>query len=181
MEYISIFLSPVEPACSPVREGQATTLSCNVNTAGCSSPILLSWDAGDLEVARCAREGCGSPYSGISVNLNSDLSINKVSRTGPFNMEVKWTCEQCNKLRITACNKLEVYGEFKHCTLFRKFLFLCLFHCLVCITCRLKVLPVKRYGSYSCFLRLLCRFYDLNITSVALGFCTAFFLTFRAT
>ena len=42
----SVFLISVEPACNPVREGQKTTLSCDVNTAGCSSSTLLTWIAG---------------------------------------------------------------------------------------------------------------------------------------
>ena len=116
-------LTPVQPACSPVREGQSTTLSCNVDTAGCPSDRLLTWRAGGRDVARCSHRGCFGRGSRISVTLNSagrsTLTINSVSRTDPFNMEVKWTCEPCTGSSITVCDKLEVYGEFTRCSLIR--------------------------------------------------------------
>ena len=128
------FLIPVDPACSPVREGQSTTLSCNVNTQGCSSNDLLSWRAGGEEAARCTRDqGCFGADSSISVNLRSTLTINSVSRTDPFDMEVKWTCEICPSGTTTVCDKLEVYGEFTYCTYFCTFNH-CLYNALFYIT-----------------------------------------------
>ncbi|KAK3737788.1 hypothetical protein RRG08_061710 [Elysia crispata] len=49
---------------------------------------------------------------------SSTLTINSVSRTDPFNMEVKWTCLSCGVDPITACEKLEVYAppESPSCT-----------------------------------------------------------------
>ncbi|KAK3715771.1 hypothetical protein RRG08_003977 [Elysia crispata] len=41
---------------------------------------------------------------------NSTLTINSVSRTDPFNMEVKWTCDSCYVNSQTVCSKLEVYA-----------------------------------------------------------------------
>ena len=113
------FSTPVEPACSPVREGQSTTLSCNVNTEGCTSNTLLSWRAGGRVAARCTRDQrCFGADSSILVNLRSTLTINSVSRTDPFDMEVKWTCEICPSGTTTVCDKLEVYGDFTYCTYF---------------------------------------------------------------
>ena len=117
-----IVLTPVQPACSPVREGQSTTLSCNVNTAGCSHN-LLSWRAGTRDAARCVIQGCFGIDSSISATLSSaggsTLTINSVSRTDPLDMGVMWTCEPCTGGSINVCDKLEVYGEFTPCSLIR--------------------------------------------------------------
>ena len=122
-----IFLTPVEPACSPVREGQPTTLSCNVNPASCPSDSLLTWRFDSRIAAQCFRSiqcGVRSDFSAtatISSAGSSKLTINNVSRTDPFNMEVKWTCETCVGDSITVCDKLEVYGEINNAYFFFSF------------------------------------------------------------
>ena len=105
-------------------------MTCNVFTAECYRGILLTWTVGSREVAQCRRSlGCFGLDSSIFVTLNSagrsTLTINSVSRTDPFNMEVKWTCRSCFGDLGTVCNKLEVYGESKHCTNFCICLYLC--------------------------------------------------------
>ena len=123
-----IFLTPVEPACSPVREGQPTTLSCNVNPASCTSNNFLTWRADGLRAAQCFRSLlCGvrngfSATATISSAGSSTLTINSVSRTDPFNMEVKWICEPCVGDLITVCEKLEIYGEFTQCIFYFRLL-----------------------------------------------------------
>ncbi|KAK3737787.1 hypothetical protein RRG08_061709 [Elysia crispata] len=120
---ISCF-TPAEPVCSPVREGQPTTLSCNVNPASCSSDNFLIWRADNVRAAQCLRSLlCGvkkdfSATATLSSAGSSTLTINSVSRTDPFNMEVKWTCLSCGVDPITACEKLEVYAppESPSCT-----------------------------------------------------------------
>ncbi|RUS68550.1 hypothetical protein EGW08_023688, partial [Elysia chlorotica] len=99
----------IESACSPVEEGQQTTLSHAVNTNSCTSNNLLTWRAGGSEVAQCTAQGCGARYSVISVDQSSTLTISSVSRTDPFNMETRWTISPCGGSPITVCNKLEVY------------------------------------------------------------------------
>ena len=106
--------------CSPVREGQSTTLSCNVNTAGCSSGTVLTWYVGSREAARCTNsQGCFGIDNSISATLSSagrsTLTVNSVSRTDPFDMEAKWACRPCVGSRITACEKLEIFCEFTKC------------------------------------------------------------------
>ena len=142
-KHFSIIFNPVEPACSPVREGESTTVSCNVFTAECYRGILLTWTVGSREVAQCRRSlGCFGLDSSIFVTLNSagrsTLTISSVSRTDPFNMEVKWTCRSCFGDLRTVCNKLEVYGESKHCTHFCICLYLCGFFYLFIPTLQLK-------------------------------------------
>ena len=113
--------------CGPVRESQPTTLSCIINTSGCTG-TLLTWRAGGRDAVLCTNKGCFGAESSINATLSSTgssiLTINSVSRTDPFNMEVKWTCQPCNGDLITVCDKLEVYGEFPQCALFTMFFFL---------------------------------------------------------
>ncbi|KAK3760878.1 hypothetical protein RRG08_066900 [Elysia crispata] len=64
---------------------------------------------------------CWTPVEPACKSLReatSTLTIYNVSRTDPFDMEVKWICEQCRGYPITACNKLEVYAppESPSCT-----------------------------------------------------------------
>ena len=117
--------------CGPVRESQPTTLSCIINTSGCTG-TLLTWRAGGRDAVLCTNQGCFGAESSINATLSSTgssiLTINSVSKTDPFNMEVKWTCQPCNGDLITVCDKLEVYGEFSHCALFTMFFF-CLYFC----------------------------------------------------
>ncbi|RUS68978.1 hypothetical protein EGW08_023261, partial [Elysia chlorotica] len=107
-----------EPVCSPVKEGQQTTLSQAVNTNSCLINTLVTWRAGGSDVAQCTAQGCSGRYSGISVDQSSTLTISSVSRTDPFNMETRWTIHPCGGDGITVCNRLEVYAlpENPSCT-----------------------------------------------------------------
>ncbi|GFR61729.1 hypothetical protein ElyMa_001854900, partial [Elysia marginata] len=105
-----------EPTCGPVEEGQSTTLTCDVNTAGCSEAIVARWraeDTGSSDVALCTSNSCGGLYfsyfpTTIS-STRSTLTISSVSRVTPFNMETKWTCIPCSRGFRTVCDKLQVY------------------------------------------------------------------------
>ena len=108
--------------CRPVREGQSTTLSCAAYTVGCRNDTFFTWKAGKQVVARCVPQGCDAAYSGFSATYSSvadsTLTINNVSRTDPFDMEVNWACKKCRDVEVYECSKLEIYGEFPHSTHF---------------------------------------------------------------
>ncbi|GFO27298.1 kin of irre protein [Plakobranchus ocellatus] len=106
----------------PAEEGQETTLTCTVNTAvlACSSSTILEWSVNKLtSVIECISKACGGGYSssyGFSATISlssSTLTIPKVSRIDPFNMETRWTCRTCADAsrEVTACDKLEVYAK----------------------------------------------------------------------
>ncbi|GFO46643.1 THAP domain-containing protein 9 [Plakobranchus ocellatus] len=114
------FLIRVQPDCMPAEEGQETTLNCTVNTAAlaCPSSTLLEWRANQTTVViECNSNGCSGGYSlryGFSATINnngSTLTIPRVTRTDPINMETGWTCRPCgdSSREVTACDKLEVY------------------------------------------------------------------------
>ncbi|KAK3758268.1 hypothetical protein RRG08_055199 [Elysia crispata] len=67
-----------------------------------------------LDTSRASMWSCERSSAGKSI-----LTINSVSRTDPFNMEVKWTCDTCVGSKITVCEKLEVYAppESPSCTM----------------------------------------------------------------
>ena len=175
-----MFLTAVVPTCSPVREGQTTTLSCNVNTRDCATDTLLTWAADSEDVAMCSSKGCVSPYSSISATLSSTLTISSVSRADPFNMEDEWTCLPCHGEEISVCDELEIYGAFTYCSFFNASFevfimivvgsFQCLIHFLFYITDGAFFLPEKRFRPLPYF--LLHGFSDLNmfsLTSLFLG------------
>ncbi|GFS00434.1 neural cell adhesion molecule 1 [Elysia marginata] len=115
--------TPVEPVCGPVEEGQSTTLTCDVNTAGECTGFVMTWKAeaaGDATVVRCALTDCGGSFmSNFPTTINSTrstLTIPSVTRTDPFNMETKWTCNSCEKGSRTVCEKLQVYAKPQNST-----------------------------------------------------------------
>ena len=116
LSWILFCIKPAQTGCGPLKEDESTTLTCR---SSCASGESLSWRA-DIDtttslVAPCQDNLCGvlpaySNYFSISPT-GSTLTINSVSRSDPFNMETRWTC-QCGgaQYRDTVCEKLQVYG-----------------------------------------------------------------------
>ncbi|GFR72879.1 hypothetical protein ElyMa_005717200, partial [Elysia marginata] len=108
--------TPVEPSCGPIKEGQSTTLTCEVNTARCSGSVFAIWrieETGSSDIASCGSHLCGGFYSSefpttIS-STRTTLNIKSVSRVTPFNMETKWSCSPCGRGHSIVCGKLQVY------------------------------------------------------------------------
>ena len=121
LTYLSSILfcvKPAQPDCGPLEEGASTTLTCG---SSCASGGSLSWradiDTVSATVAVCQDNACRvlpaySSYFSISP-IGSTLTINRVSRSDPFNMETRWTC-QCGRAQNTdtVCGKLQVYGQY---------------------------------------------------------------------
>ena len=114
---ISYHIKPAQPGCGPFKEDVSTTLTCRSSCASGESP---SWEAqtgsSAVSVAACQGVTClefpaYSSYFSISPT-GSTLTINSVSRSDPFNMETRWTC-QCGGAQNTdtVCEKLQVYGQ----------------------------------------------------------------------
>ena len=92
------------------------TLTCGSSCASGGSP---SWTVGTnsaTSVAGCQGDTCivisaYSNYFSISPT-GSTLTINSVSRSIPFNMETRWTC-QCGgpQNTDTVCGELQIYGQ----------------------------------------------------------------------
>ncbi|GFR72862.1 hypothetical protein ElyMa_005717100 [Elysia marginata] len=128
----------VEPSCGPIEEGQSTTLTCDVNTAGCSGSFVATWrieERGSFDIAACGSDSCGGRYSSdfpttIS-STRTTLTISNVSRVTPFNMETKWACHSCDRGHSIVCDKLQVYAtimEFPSKHLFNKTTRLCIYY-----------------------------------------------------
>ena len=137
--FFYVFISPAEPYCRPVREGDSSNMSCSVDPRVCPSDSKLVFRIGKHEIDPCASNNCR--YVGDSSSSGrysqSVLRIRKVSRNNPLNMEGKWTCYLCDKSQTTACEKLQIYGKLSHWT---SFFFLFMFISLLLLL-RLRLFP----------------------------------------
>ena len=134
--FFYVFISPAEPYCRPVREGDSSNISCSVDPRVCPSDSKLAFRIGKHGIDPCANYNCRYFVDSSSSGRYSEtaiLGIRKVSRNNPVNMEGKWTCYLCDKSQTTACEKLQIYGKLSHWTSF--FSFLCLFHCCFYFVC----------------------------------------------
>ena len=113
-------IKPAQPVCGPFKEGVSTTLTCGIDCASDKLPIWTAEiDTVTSTVAGCQGNVCAvlpgySTYFSISPT-GSPLTINRVSRYDPFNMETTWTC-QCGgpQNTNTVCGKLQVYGQLNY-------------------------------------------------------------------
>ncbi|GFO45814.1 hypothetical protein PoB_007231900 [Plakobranchus ocellatus] len=113
-------ICPVKAACRAVEEGQKTTLTCSLGKKTCSTNKLLDWILASFKtkVIACTTNECVIFHLvyGIYTIINnngSTLTIPRVTRTGPLNMETRWTCRPCTDSRreVTACDKLVVHAK----------------------------------------------------------------------
>ena len=116
-KHLNICLVPAlffPPACNPVEEGHPTTLTCKFHRARCSSLDPLIWLAGRSAAVRCIGSTCESSYgasvSGSVSSTRSKLTLSNVSRSEPFSMETRWTCEPCRGRSLTVCGKMQIYS-----------------------------------------------------------------------
>ncbi|GFR96541.1 collagen alpha-5(VI) chain [Elysia marginata] len=103
--------------CEPAQEGQPTTLTCTTSLENCPNLFKVKWLGDTREVATCTSSLCGSAYTSSQgvfdasiTTTKSSLTIKAVSRSSPFNMETKWTCEVCGSEKVLECDKLQVYA-----------------------------------------------------------------------
>ena len=119
LNWILFCIKPAQQGCGPLEEDASTTLTCG---SSCASNETLTWYADihttTVTVATCQGDVCEvtPAYSNnFSISPNSStLTINSVSRSDPFNMETRWTC-QCdegpNTNVYTVCQELQIYGQ----------------------------------------------------------------------
>ena len=116
-----LFVSTVSSQCEPVEEGRPFSITCS--GPPCREHLLYEWTAKSASMTERLISHCdttmdctgNNDFFTINIAKNgtigflSKLTINKVSRTEPFNNEGTWTCQYCGRER-EKCT-LQIFGK----------------------------------------------------------------------